>query len=418
MTIPQEMGEGPRGPEEANVSLLDLVAIVLRHWRTILGAMLTAVLLTGALLVLQPKTYQARTVLVPVPDPGMSRTQALAAQLPAGLPKLTAGTSSNEELIEVILESRSLMDTIVSRTLGKPLDSQPEAERAIRAVLAKKTKVKNDAEGSITVEVEASTPRDAALIAGQFPGAINDIAARVRSEAALRRQAFLERQLLTAREKLVATEEQLQDFQQRRGTVDLGEQAKRTVETAAQYQQAIVEQELEVARIRRTATPDNPLLRSAVAELAARREQLRRLTAGGAGNPAFLPLNQSSELKVSSTRLLREFAKDEQIYLSLTAALAESQIDVNNRLPVLAVLDPADTPRGPYRANVKLVLLAAAAVGLLFGLVAAFVRDHIEQASRADRTGRFFVAWEHFKHDLGRLVPGRRRRAQPGTASR
>lgn len=418
MTNPQDMDARPSGDEAANVSLLDLVAIVLRHWRTILGATLGAILLTGAVIVLQPKSYQASTVLVPVPDPGMSRTQALAAQLPAGLPKLTAGTSSNEELIEVILESRSLADTIVSRVLKKPLNSAPEAEREIRSILAKHTKVKNDAEGSISVEVVAHTPHQAAEIAGQFPDAINDIAARVRSEAAQRRQTFLERQLLVARERLVATEEQLQDFQQRRGTVDLGEQAKRTVETAAQFQQAIVDQELEVARIRRTATPDNPALRAAIAELAARREQLRRLTAGGGGNPAFLPLNQSSELKVSSTRLLREFAKDEQVYLSLTAALAESQIDVNNRLPVLAVLDPADTPRGPYRANLKLVLLAAAVAGLLVGLVAAFVRDHVEQASRGDRSGRFFLAWEQFKQDLRRLVPGRKRNPQPGTAIR
>ncbi|MBW3655242.1 MAG: hypothetical protein KY444_03995, partial [Gemmatimonadetes bacterium] len=253
----------------------------------------------------------------------------------------------------------------------------------------------------------------AARVANEFPSLINQISAQMGAEAALHKEAFLEGQLRRAQARLERSEEALVAYQRGRNAPDIQEQARQTVDAAAELQTQIAAQERRVNQLARTSTPSNPALRAAQSDLATMRSQLGQLTAGGRGH-LYVPFRESANLKAEITRLTREFAKDEKMYLSLTAALAEAQIEVNNNLPVVSVLDRAEVPRAPSGFGLKLVVAVAGILGMLLGLIGAFVMERLARARQEPEDGSFFEAWEDFKGDLRR---GGFRRARVAVSS-
>jgi tyrosine-protein kinase Etk/Wzc len=409
------MTDKGRGAEE-EINIFALAAIILRRWRLIAGAVVATVLLAVVSIALRSDEYIARTVVMPPPNKGGGGALALAQQLPAGLAGgLAGGQDSDQARIGVILKSRSLADSMVSRlTAGSTPD--PEREAAIRLAIAD-AQTEELPDGSVGVIVSAEDPELAASLANEVPELLNVVSTRVGAQTALRKQDFLQRQLENARENLLRAEQKLVAFQEGHDVPEAAEQAKRTMEAAADLQEQIIAKEVEVTQLRRTATSNHPALRAAMSELAALRQQLQRLSSGGLGSSVFLSLKDSPELKVDAARVMREFAQYEQMYVALTAALAQAQIDANNNLPIVSVLDPALVPSSPSRPSTPLVLGLAALLGLVAGVFLAFASEALQSARRNPANESLFAAWDQFKADLSGYMPHRwRRRANVSAA--
>jgi tyrosine-protein kinase Etk/Wzc len=398
---------------DEQVNLWKLAAVLLRRWRIVAATVIVAMAIGLTVLFVGSDEYVAEAVLVPSTERGGGAGRLIAStQVPPGFASLLAGSGSNQRIIEGVLKSRTMGDSIISR-LGIPLEANAPAEAEVRRVLARGTQITHKSDGSVVIQVRDTNPRRAAQIANEFPELTNVIMAALGINVALRKQELLETQLRGAQERLVDSEERLVQFQVTRDAPEIQEQARQTMEAAAALQQQIMEQEIRVAQLRRTATGENPELQAAVASLNMTRSQLSRITSGhGRRDQIFLSLRESPELKAGATRLVREFTKDEQVYLSLTAALVEAQIDANNNLPVVSVLDAAKVPLHPARLPPILVLSVAVLLGFMVGIPAAFLREYAVIARRDPASAQFFAAWEELKSDAQRFVPLRRRSAR------
>lgn len=374
--------------------MLRFLEVLLRYRKQILVTAAAMMLGALAFALLRPRTYTARVMLF-ISSSQSDMRSAFGGQLPPGLPSFALGVSNpNTKLVGVVLNSQSLADS-VQRRAGR----------------AQERRIRNEQDGSITIEILHRDPERAARIANAYPDLINALVLKVGLDNAVRKQDFLESQLVSARERLELSEQQMVQFQRGRDAPEPEEQGRRTIEAAAQLQQRIAEKEIEVSQLRRALTPDNPELRSAEAELTAWRAQLRRLTSGGGGQ-VFLPLSESAELKATATRILREYGKNEQIYLTLTANLAQTQIDAKNSLPVVSVIDPASPPTRPTGAGVVVTVLAAAVLGVILGVFGALLREYLQAARREPRNADFFAAWDRSVGSVARLTSRGRRRVE------
>ncbi|HEX8321714.1 Wzz/FepE/Etk N-terminal domain-containing protein [Longimicrobium sp.] len=395
---------GNREPDGPRV--LDLVAAVLRRWKTVLVVAVLTMLAAAVTSMLTPSKYVASTTMVPFTG-AQARGGLGLAQLPAGVATLVGvgAGSSSERLMGVMLKSRTLADSMVGRLAPRYV-----SEAELRKILKDGTRVQRNPDGSVVVQVRSLDPRLAARIANTYPVLVNELMARVSSEGAQRKQGFLEGQLSTVRERLLSSEQRLLAFQRSSGTSNVDEQARRTLDAAADLNAQVLDQERAVAQLRRTLAPGHPELQAAEAELGTRRAQLRRVTAGNTGSPMFVPLREGGELKAATSRLTREFAQEEAVYEALTAALAEAQLDANNNLPVLSVLDPAQVP-GPTGSLPRTVALAGV-LGALLGAALALVADGVARARANPRNAGFFAALAEVRQDAGRLLPWTRGRAR------
>lgn len=372
------------------ISFLQVGAIMLRHWKTILGVTVGATLAALAFSFLKPDVYTSHTVLL-MQQEGDARMQGLAAQFPFNLPGVGAG-SGKSSLVSAVLKSRSLTDSLNAR-VGSP----------------QKVEVEQDVQGPGTIRISVTDPdpAKAARVASTYAEMVNGMVADLNTQTALRKQALLRRQLDFARTRLDRAEQRMVEFQQQ-DAPEIQDQARMTLTAAVELQRQIREAEIQISQLRRTATPDNPELRRLVAEVGARREQLRQITSDS-GNDGVLPgLRESPELKAASLRLMREFTEAEALYNSLSASLAQSQITITDDLPLLTILDPALVPSAPSGPNRTLAMVLGGILGLVAGLGIAFGREYGVVARRDPRNAAFFAEWDGIKSGFSRAVPGRR----------
>lgn len=383
---------------ENDPTLLDLAAVLLRRWRLIL---LTSALVGAAFLVyglLQPKRYTSRVVLVPSGTGGGDmRAQLLASQLKMpGLGSMGTGNSS-QLIVQAILKSASLKDSVVER-VGKSMGPAKVDRVALRRILREGVSIETDpAIRSVAIDVNASDPKLAAVVAENIPEAINTIAAQLSLQASMRRREGLERQLDVARSRLAVSEDRLRRFQERHGFLpEIQEQARRTVNDLAELRQKVSEQEVKVSMLRRSATEDNPQYRAALDELAVLR---RQTSAVGRGNGDNLLLSRSAmpELKLELGRLMRENLKDEQVYLSFTAEMAGVQADVGNDMTVVTVLDRPAVPVDPSGPRLSLLVAAGLLLGSTMGIVWALLANYMVRARALSPHEPFFTEWDRVR---------------------
>ena len=383
-------------------SAVPLMVQLMRRWRFILGVVAGAIVLTLLFALLRPELYTARIVLYQSQSGGVSPVDALAGRLPAGLLAGIGGREGgNQRLIGLVLRSRALGDSLVRR-VGS----------------AERVDVEQLEDGSIVIHVTDTDPQLAARFANAYPEEINAVASRMTLRTADRRRVLLERQLADARTRLEQVEQRMLRFEQAQGGGELKEQTTATIETAVQLQREIMEMEIRVSQLRRTATADNPELRAAVADLEARRVQLRRLQSRGSGWSMLPALEESPELKVEAMRILRDFTEAEQIYASLSAALASNQIEAHGMMPAVEVLDPAVVPRAPTPFNYRLAFGLALVLGFTLSIGWILVGARLRAARNDARFAPLFAEWERLTGTLrsGRLGRGRRT-ATPNTPS-
>ncbi len=400
--------EGPPARDEADpgIRLLDLAAVLLRRWRLIAGTTVAVLLLAAVYLLLQPRTYTARVALVPSNAMGSDmRLELLAAQVP-GLAGRLGAASPGDGLVKAILRSRSLQDSVISQMRS---EAAPEAvsREELREILEEQTTITSDPlEQSIHVDVTATDPRLATRIANQFPEVVNSITTSLAVQSAIHKRETLEHQLTDAGERLQRSEERLSDFQERVGAPEIQEQARQTIVAAAEIQRTIAQQEVRAAQLRRVSTPDNPQYRAALAELATLRDQLRQLTSGR-GDDVFLSKSQLPEVRLEISRLLREFMKDEQVYLSLTAELAAAQVNAGDDIAAVSVLDRAEIPDEPSGPRVAVILLLGGLTGLMLGLFLAFAKDFLQGTRQLSPEEPFFLEWDRIRGRASGRVPVR-----------
>jgi tyrosine-protein kinase Etk/Wzc len=404
---PQPNGRARDGAAD-EVRLLDVFAVLVRSWTTVAAVTLFFVLGAALVLFLQPRSYTTEVSMIP-----SVQQSGRGGLLPGGLDlpligRLPGGANPHQSLIEAILRSQSLRDTLQQRVAP---DLGSDEGRRVAAALREGILVRTGmADRSIRVGVTGSDPDLAATIANAFPPAVNDIAAAIAMETAQRKREALELQLGEASERLAEAENALLAFERRSGAPAVEEQARRTLETASELQREIFAQEVRVSQMRRTATPDNPQLRAAEAELEGWRAQLRRLSAGRTPADLFLTREELPEMKLEYQRLMRERTKNEQMYIAVTAALASAESEAREELAVVSVLDTAPVPRSPSSPRPRLILMLGLLLGLAVGMFAAFTREYVRR-SRSDGSGEeFFSALEQARSEAARMVPFRTRR--------
>jgi hypothetical protein len=394
----------------SDVRLVDLLIVLLRQWRVVAAAVGGSVMLALVGVILLPPFYQAESVLVPAADDNNAGFLIPTDLLPPGLLSKAGGSAADERLIETILKSKALPDSVVSFVAGS--DMEVPSRKELREIVHERATIKKRDDGAIQVRVRAPDARIAAAVAAAYPNVINRLFADLQTQAALARQSFLESQLTEVGEQLAESERRMVQFQQTADAPEVAGQARQTLEVAAALQRQILEKEVALGQLRRAATPDHPDVRAATGEINALRSQLRRLMRGQGQEGVLVPLGQSAGLQVAFVRVSREYLKNEQVYKSLTAALAEARIASRNTLPVVTVLDAPTLPAARHPKPFLLWVVLAVLLGLFVGTIVAFVVEYGRRLRHQPAGEQLGAAWDDMKSGI--RLP---RRATAATSS-
>jgi uncharacterized protein involved in exopolysaccharide biosynthesis len=394
--------------------MLELLRILARWRRPLLGLSLAAAAAAGIYAFsVAPRYYAEASILPPPQEKGFGGLSALLEQYKVPVPG-GVQTPFLPTLYASIVQSRSMGTRILDEFALRPVFAARTEADAL-GMLRDRTFLKYTDDGLFLVGYEDTDPARGAAIVNTYVRNLDVIIQEVNSGRAGQTRKFVESQLVRCSQDLKAAEEALRDFQQQHRAVQIDAQTEGSIGLAAEVQGRILATQVELDLLRQRALATAPEVRLKAQQLAALKTQYEglvaeqpRLRAGsGVERDLFPRVDAVPDLALQFVRLMRDLKVQETLYTLLVQQLEESRIEEQKNTPVLSVLDwaaPGETP--VYPRKILLIVLAALAAAVWVGIVAVAVealRARRVSPAEEQATAALASEWERAPAWLRRL---------------
>jgi uncharacterized protein involved in exopolysaccharide biosynthesis len=390
----QESSGGSRSSED-----LDLLAYFAVLWkRRVLIAGLFAAAVAGALVhgLVSPKIYTSTATII-TPKEGAASglnaalmVSALSAKAIPGLP--FSSTTPNRDLFLGILKSDAAAKAIIE---DFRLRERYRCELVAEAleILRSRTSISVNNDGLIAIKVEETDPQLAADLANDYVQKLDRTLTSFEATEASKQRGFIERRIGSTKEDLRRAEESLRRFQEEHKAFALQEQAKGLVDEVARLKGQIIAEEVLLEGLRTTAAEQSPEVQRMKRRIEAMKQHLEKqfgealnLTAekkaDEPGEFRILPFKDFPELGLELARLTRDVKVQETVFTLLTQQLEEAKIAEARDMPRVQVIDPAYPAERKSRPKIRANMVVAGCASLFFGVLLAFVLEHVESLKR------------------------------------
>jgi len=359
--LPDLSLQDSRERQAANLRLL------WQHRRIFVKTAAVGLLASTLVAFLLPKQYTATTQLMP-PDSqstsGMAMMMAAAAAKGVGGGALGSmagdllGLKSTGALFIGVLRSQTAQDGLVQqfdlrKVYGKSLIMDA------RLKLEENTSIAEDRKsGIITLSVTDHSAQRAAALAAAYVDQLNLLVAELSTSAAHRERVFLDERLKVVKHELDLASNQLAQFSSKNATLDIKDEGKAMLETAAMLAGQMIAAQSQLEGLRQIYTDNNPRVQSLNARVVELRRQLEKL-GGSDGGKTGVDLDivhaSSGDLPYPSIRNLpligvkygdyyRNAKIQETVFELLTQQYELAKVQEAKETPSVKILDPATIP--------------------------------------------------------------------------
>ena len=198
---------------EAEVSVLDILVLLLEHKRFIVRFVVGAAVLAAIVSLLLPVQYEAKIVLLP-PAQNSSIGSSLLGQLGgigalgslASLAGGSLGIKNPADMYVSLLTSRTVEDAMIQRFGLMQEYHVKKMSEARKAFEHRTTAVAGSKDGLIRLTVEDHDPKRAAELANGYVEEFRRLSASLAITEAARRRLFFQQQVDQAKQSLTAAE--------------------------------------------------------------------------------------------------------------------------------------------------------------------------------------------------------------------
>lgn len=186
-----------------------------------------------------------------------------------------------------------------------------------------------------------------------------------KTEEAEKSLAFLNQQLPILKRQLEQSEDKYNQFRNAHGTIDLREEARMSLQQAAAARTRRLDLIQKKTELLARFTEDHPIIKGV-------NEQRKEVDAeidDVARRIRTLPVLEQDE-----TRLTREIKVNTDLYTALSNTAQQLRLISVGRVSNVRMIDAPMAPDKPVRPNRPLIVALAAVVGLMLGVLVAFVR--------------------------------------------
>ena len=407
--------------------MVEILALIWERRALLRKVAVRALIVSTIIAFLVPTKYDSTVRLMPPDslggDSGMLMAAMSAAgvgsgKLPTGLASLAGsalGMKNNGALFVDLLHSRTVQTRIVDRfhLRGRFVDRY---EEDARNTLDDHTQISEDRKsGVITITVRGSSPQQARDIAKAYVEELDGLLSHVSTFSARRERIFIEQRITSVQGDLEEAERQFSEFASKNSTLDIKEQTKAMVESAAVLEGQIVAAQSELESLRQVYTANNVRVRSMQARVDELKRQSEKL---GGTDASLLPGATETDQQFPSIRklpllgvqwadLYRRLKVQETVFELLSQRYELARIQEAKEVPTVNVVDPAYLPErksSPKKLLVIFVLTLLSVAGACAWIVGA---AHWRRVSDDDPGKQLAVRVWHSAER--RMVPWTRR---------
>jgi uncharacterized protein involved in exopolysaccharide biosynthesis len=366
--------------------LLDYILVLVKWRRMLIVGTLVAAVAVAAVSFMLPERWTARTSLLPPEEEGGSLGMSLLGGSGSGIPPGLAGligASVPSERLLTLLDSRRLLGLAVEQ---HDLVRKFEAKHRDHAIdlLSESVERELGGDGSLAIEVTASTPKLAADLTNTLADLLDSLNREYRQRHARATRGFLEQRLTSTRADLALDAGYLRAFQKEHGIVDIEAQTTAAVDVAKGIVLELSLLQVELGVVSRQLSPEHPdrqLLAVKVDELQRQLQVLVGDLSRDIGDQATQtralgpPLHQLPDLMHDYAELTLQMKVREEILAFLGAKLEEAKYREALNTPTLQVLDRATPPHTRSAPRRALLTAAGAGTSLVLLTLLAFVLE-------------------------------------------
>ena len=373
---------------------------------TVVGAVLSG------LLAFKLCKYEATAQIMP-PDtsssggmgalalPALVKAPGLAGL--AGLAGDILGTKSTGALFTKVLQSRTVEDSLIDHFDLRKRYHEKYWEEA-REKLEMRTSIGEDKKsGIISISVKDTNAQFAADLTNAYLSELDHVMLQVATSAARRERVFIEQRLGEEKKVLDDAEQRFSKFASNSMALDIPQQTRVMVESAARLQGELIAARAELEGIEQIYTPENTRVRTVQARVDELQRALDRINTGA---DASAPVNGSNPypsvkklplVGLEWTDLYRNTKIHETVYELLTQQYEVARIQEAREIPTVKVLDAAVVPERRHPSPALVIIV---------GVILSFLLACLGQVLR--------YSWESWDaHDPRRIfltkILGRRR---------
>lgn len=375
---------------DAEVSLLDLLILLLEHKRFIATFVLSATVVAVLVALLLPVQYEAKVVLLP-PAQNSSIASALLGQLGnlgalgslASVAGGSLGIKNQADMYVSLITSRTVEDAMIHRFNLMQEYHEKRLSDARKALERRTTVTAGSKDGLIRLSIEDHNPTRAAEMANGYVEEFRKLSASLAITEAARRRLFFEQQLAQSKASLTAAENAMTKTQQSTGVLEIDSQARALIESAAILRAQVAAKQVQIEGMRSFAAEDNPELILAKQELAALQSQLAHV-AGSQQDPGSdinLSKGRVTQAGMEYVRRFRELKYQETVFELLAKEFEIAKLDEAREGSIIQVVDtavPPDKKSSPHRL---FIVLGAAISAFLMAVLWVTLRHRFALAS-------------------------------------
>ena len=384
MQNPQVNTPAPEDDED-DISLLDLLQVVVDNLRLlIVGPLVAGLAALGISFAIAP-TFTATTRFLP-PQQQASGAASLLAGLGAlsGLAGAATGLKNPADQYVAFVKSDSVANALIDRfklVQRYEADLKTDARKTLDAT----ARITSGKDGIITVEVDDKVPAFAATLANGYVEELGKLLDRLAVTEAQQRRVFFEEQLTSAKDSLVKAEIALKASGVNSSALKASPTA--ALEGMARLKAGITAQEIKLASMRGYLSESAPDFKQAQTELAAMRSQLAR-------EEKPEPATKGDADYVAR---YRDFKYYETLFELFAKQFELAKVDEAREGAVIQVVDVAQPPERkskPQKALIALITtLATGFALLLFVFIRQAARAAAQTPESAEKLSQLRQSW-------------------------
>jgi capsule polysaccharide export protein KpsE/RkpR len=340
--------------------------------------------ISAGISLLIPNLYESSVSIMP-PDSMNGSGTMLAALAAKASPELAAmaggllGTKGSGALFVDLFRSRSVQDRVIDRLNLQKVYGCRYKEDA-RKYLNSRTDVGEERKsGVISLIVTDRSPQRAHDISQAYVEELNRLVSQVSTSSARRERIFIEQRLGAVRGDLEDAEKQFGAFASKNSALDIKEQTKAMVESAATLQGQLIASQSELQSLEQIYTGNNVRVRSLQARVDELKRQLQKLEGTNASlssngeisdtaqpDELYPPIRKLPLLGVEWADLYRRMKIQETVYELLNQQYELARIQEAKEVPTVNIIDLANVPErksSPSRALIVISCMILSLVG-------------------------------------------------------
>lgn len=352
---------------------------VIIKWRWCIIALLFVGIAASAIYAfLLPKKYKAvATVMIP-PDNSMGLgglTSLLSASKSSSIgAKIFGMTSTSEDLLIGILNSRTANETIIRKFGLVGYYEAPNMDKALKA-FADDVSFSMTDNGFIEISVINKNPKKSAAIANYFIVLLDSLNTKFSVEQAKNNRLFLEKRYLKNLSDLKMAEDSLYRFQKRYGVFAVPQQMEAAVKAAAEIESQLAQAELAAQVVKGQYGENSPHYSGALAQvkmLKNKVDELKNASALSENSNVLFPFKQAPDMTVQYLRLFREIEVQQKIMEIMLPMYEQVKFEEQKSIPAVQVVDSAVPPALKDSPKRAFIILGISFVVFFFAIMVAY----------------------------------------------